>query len=310
MKRGRVIGALLTALAGTPVLAQDPEPPFRRLQVPGKEVCISWAERTYTYTPDAAGSLLTPGDSEFTAIDAAYQTWQAASDVCSDFQFLRAERQPDTRFGYDRAGLNNNVVVFRETACRDVVPFDDPCRDDGSCANAYRCWDHGDFTIGLTVTFFTARDGTIVDADIGLNGALHQDGQRFLFTTVGAPACVEGAESTACVATDVQNTLTHELGHALGLDHVGIFGSTMEPTAPVGETRKRILDFGTLGGFCQIYPRGLPAADCLQPGPIVPRVIAVNRGTPGLPNLACAATGGGPGLAAALALLGILRRRR
>jgi len=283
--------------------AQD-EPPFRRLQVPGQDVCIAWAERSYTYTPDAAGSARTPDDTEFAAIDRSFQTWQAASDTCSDFQFLRGERMPNTVFGYDRSSpINNNIVVFRETACRDVVPAEDPCRDDGSCSNAYRCWDHGDFTIGLTVTFFTARSGLILDADVAFNASLHLDGERFLFTTVSSPPCEEGAAGVECVATDVENTLTHELGHAVGLDHVLIPGSTMEPTAPLGETLKRRLDSGTRGGFCQIYPRGLPAADCFQTGQISPHVEAVNRGTPGLPTFACSTSAGGPLLGAVLVLL-------
>lgn len=303
-----LFGLLLWGSAAT---AQEEEPPFRRIQVPGKDVCISWGDRRYTYTTDAAGSAQTPGETEFAAIDAAFQTWQAASDSCSDFQFLAGGRLPNTQFGYDRnSAINDNILVFRETACRDVVPDDDPCLDDGSCSNEYRCWDHGDYTIGLTVTFFTSRTGTIVDADIELNGSLHVDGERFLFTTVGGPPCVEGFESTSCVATDVQNTITHELGHALGLDHVFTFGSTMEPTAPVGETRKRILDSGTRGGFCQIYPRGLPASDCIETGQISPRVIAINRGTPGLPVLGCATTATAPWAMAAALLIGVGRRRR
>ena len=61
------------------------------------------------------------------------------------------------------------------------------------------------------------------------------------------------------MATDIQNTMTHEMGHAMGLDHVAEPLSTMEATAPMGETQKRIIDVGTAAGFCDAYPRG-PAA--------------------------------------------------
>ena len=48
----------------------------------------------------------------------------------------------------------------------------------------------------------------------------------------------------------------------VGLDHVDVPGSTMEPTAPPGETHKRIIDVGSAAGFCDAYPRGLPPTQC------------------------------------------------
>ena len=105
------------------------------------------------------------------------------------------------------------------------------------------------------------------------------------------------------MATDVQNTMTHELGHALGFDHAEVSGSTMEATAPIGETRKRILDSGTAQGFCDIYPRGQPANPCEVTGQTRKRVVAINRGT----GLGCSIVGQGGQLTAPVALLALAR---
>lgn len=305
----RALLLLAAAASLTARAQQDPDTPYARIQVPGRDVCISWSDRRYTYTPDAAGSAITPAETEFAAIDAAYGTWQAASDTCSDFAFIKGGRMVNTVFGYDRqSSSNNNVLVFREVACRDVVPAADPCFEDDSCSNAYHCWDHGDYTIALTVTTFTSRTGTILDADIELNGSPHVDGTRFLFTAVNSPPCEPGFERVDCVATDIQNTLTHELGHAVGLGHVSGLDSTMLPTAPVGETHKRIIDAGTRQGFCAIYPPGLPAADCFATGQISPTIVATNRGTPG--PFGCAALPAPEALAVAAGVLCLLGRRR
>jgi hypothetical protein len=190
-----------------------------------------------------------------------------------------------------------------------VVPQDDLCLAEDSCGNSYRCWDHSDSTIALTTTTFSFKTGTIFDADIELNAAPHLAGEAFLFTTVASPPCPEGNQSVSCVSSDVQNTMTHEIGHALGLDHVDVAGSTMEPSAPTGETRKRIIDNGTAAGFCDTYPRGAPAVPCDQLGQVRLRIVAKNTGTAGLEALGCSsATTGGSSVV--LALLVAMWRRR
>jgi hypothetical protein len=77
-------------------------------------------------------------------------------------------------------------------------------------------------------------------ADITLNG------QGFAFTT--AP--------TGATAADVQNTVTHEVGHLLGFDHSPDPESTMFADAPLGETKKRDLTADDAQGLCDVYPLG------------------------------------------------------
>lgn len=258
---------MTVALLASSALAQQP---YRRTVVKGQDLCLAWNTREYVYHYDSAGSERTPGDTEFPAMEAAFDTWRTLSSTCSDYVFTRGPDVSDPSVGYTQVSdenpdpKNDNVVFFREVSCTDTVDESDPCWVEKSCGNTYRCWDHGDAVIGLTTSTYSTRTGHVLDADIELNASMPGGSTGFLFTTVNSPPC-EGTQSPACVAVDLQNTLTHEIGHVVGLDHVQTPGSTMESTAPPGETQKRIIDVGSAEGFCTIYPRGLPPTQCLEP---------------------------------------------
>ena len=301
------LGLVAGLLALTAQAQMGEEPVYRRTMVPGHPLCLLWPVREYVYQLDAAGSARTPGDSEVTAIEASFDSWRRLSGTCSDFRFIRGDdRRAPVVVGYDpsRPGDNYNIITFRETSCPEVVASDDPCWDDESCGNTYKCWEHGDSTIGLTTSTFSFRDGRVLDSDIELNASVRADGSGFLFTTVDSPVCERGP-AVDCVSTDLQNTMTHEIGHVVGLDHVFVRGATMEATAPLGETRKRIIDAGSAAGFCSIYPKHLPPTQCY-----------VREGA----GLALKAEGRGTGCAAApgpralmplgLAVLALARGRR
>lgn len=293
----KCLGAMVVLLAGAPALAQS----YLRTRANTSgdaDICVTWSNRTFVYRVDSAGSERTPGDTEFTAIDAAFGTWQAVADMCNDFVFNRGPRIVGATVG--KGTESDNVVVFRDADCRDVVPDGDACISDGSCANVHRCWDHSQGTIGLTTVTYSTRTGVAVDADIELNSS------TFLMTTISSPPCEVGRESVQCVAYDVQNTVTHEIGHAVGFDHVADPNSTMAPTAPIGETSKRVIDMGTAEGFCSTYPRGAPPLPCDELASQQSGIIADNIGSFGVSCVSSSLVGSP---LAVLALL-FLRRRR
>lgn len=280
---------MISLWVASALLAADP--PYLRTRVdPGdaQSHCLWWKEGTVTYRQDAAGHPDDPGDTAFTAVEAAFQSWQAVQARCGNLTLEEGPRVSGRTVGYDPAHPSNEVL-YRERRCSDVVGPADPCLAQDTCGNAHDCWDHASDAVALTTTTFTPGTGQILDADIELNAA------AFVLTTVDGPPCSEGHLGPGCIAYDVQATVTHEVGHLLGLDHTRYPGSIMNPTAFVGDLSKRVIDPGSAQFVCDAYPKGDASRDCV-------RLSAVVR--PG----GCATSGEAPGLA--FALLGLLWRRR
>jgi len=55
---------------------------------------------------------------------------------------------------------------------------------------------------------------------------------------------------------DLHNSMTHEFGHALGLEHSDDLEATMAPTTAMGETKKRDINDDDAQGFTTLYPAG------------------------------------------------------
>ncbi len=257
--------------------------------------CLWWERQdaALVFHQNQQGNPETEGDSEFEAARRSIAAWQGASELCGHLQIQEGIRVADRKIGFVRAAADNrNIILYRQRLCASLVPPNDACWATLECQNKYDCWDGQKATIALTTTTYDVKTGEIMDADIEMNAA------SFVFTTVDGPACKAPDFRQDCVATDVQNTLTHELGHALGLDHTLANGSTMNPSAPAGETSKRSLDLGTEQFICDVYPRGAPPRDC---------VVEPLSGELGRPA-SCSAVAGSP-LALALAAWGLIRAR-
>jgi hypothetical protein len=93
--------------------------------------------------------------------------------------------------------------------------------------------------LALTYTWSNSS-GEIIHFDIELNA------ENFSWSTDGASD-----------KHDLQNTLTHELGHAIGLDHSAVEEATMAPSSIIGETSKRELHEDDKAGQEYIYSHPL-----------------------------------------------------
>jgi len=258
-----------------------------------KSQCLWWPENTQIQLKFSAdGNPATPGETEFTAIAAAMTTWQTQLNLCASLTLSQGARTPTRKVGYFEKETNEDVAVFRTRRCSEVVPAGDGCATGDNCGNQFDCWQHQEAAIAITTTSYNPATGRILDSDIEFNAP------TFTFSTVDSPVCPGGQVSTNCVATDVQNTTTHELGHLLGLGHSPSTSSTMSFRANPGELSKRVLDADTARFVCDVYPRGRPAQTCFLT-PVTPELGKAARG--------CTAAPGGVLLA--LAAL-FLRRRR
>lgn len=268
----------------------------------GSGVCIWWASHGHSFQIDAQGTPDVPGTAALDAIRRSYQTWGAVS--CSDLTFPEealSTSAADRKVGYFDTGPNHNLVLFRTRACRSVVPAGDACLAQSTCSNLYDCWDQGDAVIASTTTTSNRRTGEIIDSDIEMNDAPKSTGAAFRFTAVDSGPVCQSSSDTNCVDIDVQNTVTHEAGHTLGLDHPPDHPeATMYASGPRGETTKRILAADDIQGICAIYPKGAPSVTCSGP--------AADPG--GGCGCSAAQTGPGAALATLLLLLHIRRRSR
>jgi hypothetical protein len=225
---------------------------------------LFWESGCVFVTPDSAGTKAIPGDQEFAVIQKAVDTWNNGVASCSYIQLmLDAPRPVET--GRD----NVNVIKFRDQSwCRPATK-DDPAH----------C--HPDSAAGITTATYvddasSIRDGAIVDADIELNG-------------VDFAISVDGESLSQGCHSDLQNTLTHELGHLLGLEHTcrtnvdppriddmgnavpscsTVMGNPVytEPTMynfqECGETKKSSLEQDDIDGVCGIYPKDRDPGTC------------------------------------------------
>lgn len=220
--------------------------------------CLWWPENTEIQMRlSVNGNAETPGDTEFTAILAAMTTWQNQLQSCSSLSLIEGPRTQTRRVGYFDKEDNENVSVFRLQRCSDVAPAGNACHGEAdNCGNQFDCWQHQEAAIAITTTSYNPETGRILDSDIEFNTP------SFIFSTVDAPPCLSGMANTSCVASDVQNTTTHELGHLLGLGHSPDTRSTMSFRANPGELSKRVLDADSARFVCDAYPAGKASRTC------------------------------------------------
>lgn len=145
-------------------------------------------------------------------------------------------------------------------------------------------WPYAEEALAVTLVTLNARTNELLDADVAFNTGSHRF--RVLPDTTRDERQYD----------DVQNTITHELGHVLGLMHNRAEEDVvMFPSAPPGEIIKRALKQDDRDGLLSLYS----TADV---APTLPESV---------PVVGCSGTGGPPmAFAFAALLLASLRRRR
>jgi hypothetical protein len=272
---------------------------------------LHWAGTCVFLRPHLVEPLdVAPGELQ-NALELATSAWQAAASGCG---YLRFELEPPEA---GEVGLDfvNRIVVREDRWCRPDSPI---------------CYDAS--AIAITTLFFIDKpgdpsDGTIVDADIELNAVTYALG-----------TCDDGCTSSGVgQIADLANTLTHELGHLIGLDHTcwpgapqdaprdgdgepvpscqpveslpaAVREATMYPFSAAEEIDKRTPEPDDVAGFCRSYPRAMDPAIC---APVIPPEMpadgAVDEPEPVAGGCCRAARGDLGGL---LVLVVLARRRR
>jgi hypothetical protein len=212
------------------------------------------------------GTTAITGDEEFTIVQNSIDTWNNATHTptCSYLEVINEGRKV-AEVGNDKV----NLIKFRDTSwCRPAVGND-----------PMRC--HGAAAAGITTATYvddakSKRDGAILDADIELNGV------NFAISVAGQTRSSQGCKA------DLQNTLTHELGHLHGLEHPclatgdpmrfdnrgnpvpscdqtsdpAILNATMYNFQSCGETSKGSLSPDDIQAICEIYPVSMDPGTC------------------------------------------------
>ena len=265
--RAALAGAVLLALSALPGAA----PAYVQTVTIKTNAPLSWMYTNCVYLRiNSNGSADIKDGSDIAAALKAMANWSAATKSCSYLKFKVLPSYAEVLPEFNKCGANENVIYWEEKHWGDSVKPGKNGYDPSALA--------------LTKVSFIekdghAQDGRIVDADIEFNGV------NFTFSSKGEAG-----------KTDIENTLTHELGHLLGLDHPCMSASmkarvsqipkdhtgatvptcntskvtpamketTMYNYAEDGETKKRSPTADDTAAICAIYPVKDDPGTCRQ----------------------------------------------
>lgn len=165
------------------------------------------------------------------AFQAGFDAW-AAVDCADRAAFLVEQRSETTSASaseYLRNGGNESVVHAIDPETWSTLP------------------DHSPRAVAMTMVWHNRKTGEIVDTDIELN--------------LGAGTFADCVTSDCRAGmVDLQNTVTHEAGHVLGLGHSTNSSATMAAqTVGTVDLQKRSLAPDDIEGYCALE---LPESQC------------------------------------------------
>jgi len=272
MSRFKLLFATLVGILSFVALLSKPACAYVR-EVTASGVPIAWKHPCISLQlfVGSAPPLLTPAEYAAAAAQAA-AVWSYPQLACTDIRLAIApEDAPAADIGND----GQNVIVFRQgTWCREPTPVNDAGEAEPACYPAS--------ALAVTTVVKNSKTGEILDTDVEFNAVDYSWGDL-----EAQPGLADGRTA------DFQNTLTHELGHVIGLDHncyaptdgqprhldnngtpeINCYGNpdlpdsvanaTMYPSVNLPDTQRRVLSADDQQGACDIYPyaRDLCSAD-------------------------------------------------
>ena len=192
----------------------------------------------------------------------AAQQWSHIDLACSGVSIdIQAVSQATGDVGFDG---KNMIVFYQDSWSKHPLPAD-PTQALAYAPNAF----------AVTTVYKSKTTGEIVDADMEINAV------KFVWEDL-----VKRPDPGNQDAADFQNTLTHELGHVIGLAHpcysqndgptrlndnngnpeldcgsptlpAAVSESTMFPAVATSDTQRRTLAADDQQAVCDIYPSGL-----------------------------------------------------
>jgi MYXO-CTERM domain-containing protein len=260
MKTGSRLLLLLLAVAGSP----RPAHAYVRYSTAGG-LPFGWKRSCVSITAYPTDLPLMTRDQTRDAIAGAVAAWSKQDPTIGACSYLDLRLQVAAATDPQPASANDgmNVVAFRR---------------DTWCPRPPNCYDPS--ALALTTVSARTSTGEIIDADIEINAV----NWSWADVTRNAPTGTE---------QDLQNAVTHEAGHLIGLDHTCTLGggtpptdqngnpipdcanasaavmeTTMFPSANALDTNKRTLAPDDQMGVCGSYP--LASDPMICPAPTTP----------------------------------------
>jgi len=145
--------------------------------------------------------------------------------------------------------VGNSFITWSEPSCT-TLSFTAPSitfsRDVNSTTNlvVWRFgneWKYSSSILAMTIVSYNVGNGEILNSYIEVNG------RNYNWEILDAPSPWDKN------IADIQNTITHEAGHVIGLDHSNFPQAVMYAYASPGEIKKRVLSQDDINGVCDIY---------------------------------------------------------
>jgi MYXO-CTERM domain-containing protein len=261
-RRQRASGALVgVILAGVLTTLASPADAYVRYTIKNSNIQFAWSQTCVpivTYPNDMLSMM--PIEELQAATTGAINAWNATGNSCTYLDIsLTESTEPTPHAAHD----NKNVLIYRiNNWCK--LSADESC--DKSADTAY-----DPLALALTSVIASTKTGEIRDVDMEVNA------HGFVWGDLVAHPELANDQ----FHQDLQNALTHEVGHLIGLDHTcyipsakfprpldntgsplvycseadaEVRATTMFPSAEPGDLEKRTLGADDLQALCEIYP--------------------------------------------------------